>query len=135
MELQVGVKVLLSNTEGKYLLLERNPEKYPDVAELWDLVGGRIDLGKGLFDNLKREVFEETGLLLHVEPRLVGAQDIFTPTGKHVVRLTYLGKIDGEPKVQDEHVAYKWFTLQEIKELEGLDKYFKALLETGALSH
>jgi len=133
MELQVGVKILLSNPEGRYLLLERNPEKYPDVSERWDLVGGRIEVGESLLHNLKREVLEETGLLLHVEPRLVAAQDIITSTGKHVVRLTYVGQIEGKPSLQGEHISYKWLTWVELNELEGLDRYFKALLESGVL--
>jgi len=74
MELQVGVKVLLRNKKEKYLLLERNPDKYPDVQQKWDLVGGRINAGTTLLENLKREVAEETALQLHVEPRLIAAR-------------------------------------------------------------
>jgi len=43
MELQVGVKILLKNSEGKYLLIRRSAEKYPEVGARWDIVGGRID--------------------------------------------------------------------------------------------
>ncbi len=42
--LQVGVKALLKNKDGKYLLVRRNPKKYPDMKPSWDIVGGRIDL-------------------------------------------------------------------------------------------
>ncbi len=62
MELQVGVKVLLRNKENKYLLLRRSPEKYPNAPLDWDIVGGRINPGLTLLDNLKREVKKETGL-------------------------------------------------------------------------
>jgi len=76
MELQVGVKVLLRNKEGKYLLVRRSSEKYPEVGATWDLVGGRIDAGTLLQENLKREVKEEIGLTLKKEPMIVAAQDI-----------------------------------------------------------
>ncbi len=60
--LQVGVKVLLKNPEGKYLLVKRSPKAYPDAICGWELVGGRITPGIPLLENLKREVKEETGI-------------------------------------------------------------------------
>jgi len=131
MELQVGVKVLLKNPEGKFLLLKRNAEKYPEVKESWDIVGGRIDPGKTLLDNLRREVKEETGLELKDETRLVGAQDILKVPGRHVVRLTYVAEIQGTPKLDEDHSEYKWFTLEELKQMPAseLDRYFKELLD------
>lgn len=131
MKLQVGVKVLLKNSEGKYLLLRRSPKKYTDVAGDWDIVGGRIEPGTPLLDNLKREIKEETGLMLTDEPKLVAAQDILRIPGRHVVRLTYIARIDGEPKLDGDHLEYKWFTKEELNHLQELDIYFKNLLTQG----
>src|SRR5258708_6974452 len=130
MELQVGVKIILQNKEGKFLFLQRNPDKYPEVKkdDLLDVVGGRIDIGTPLIENLKREIFEETKLNLIEEPKLLAAQDVLRPD-KHVVRLTYLGNIDGEPKLDEEHIAYKWLTLEEVKKQAGLDHYSKEVFE------
>ena len=50
--LQVGVKALLQNKEGKYLLLRRSKEKYKEVEGEWDIVGGRINPGSDLLENL-----------------------------------------------------------------------------------
>ena len=132
MELQVGVKVLLKNPERKYLLLRRSAEKYPEAARQWDIVGGRIDAGSSLLENLKREVREETKLEIRGKPRLVAAQDIM-PTGKHVVRLTYVGEADGTPVLNEEHEEFGWFTLQEVRSLDNLDKYLKELLDNGLI--
>lgn len=133
MELQVGVKILLKDKSGKYLLLKRSPDKYPEVGAMWDIVGGRIDPGSTLLENLKREIKEETSLELKDEPKLVAAQDILRIEGKHVVRLTYVGAIDGEPTLDEDHIEYKWFTLDELKSLDNIDKYFKELLEQGVI--
>ena len=135
MILQVGVKVLLKNKEGKFLLIRRNPKKYPDVGPQWDIVGGRIEPGASLLENLKREVREEVGLELFAPVELIAAQDIIRPD-RHVVRLTYTGEIEGEPKLDEESTEFKWFTGEEIKQLKDgqLDKYFKELLETGEIS-
>lgn len=133
MELQVGVKVLLRNSEGKFLLIRRNEEKYS--SQKWDIPGGRINPGTSLGENLAREVMEETGLTLLGEPKIIGAQDIFASPERHVVRITYLGTADGTPKLSDEHTEYTWVTWSELKAMpvEELDRYVKALMEAGAI--
>lgn len=133
MELQVGVKALLKNKEGKYLLLLRSAEKYPEIGAMWDILGGRIDAGSPLLENLKREIMEETSLKLTSEPKLVAAQDIIRVPGRHVVRLTYIGEIEGEPRLDEDHTEFGWFTLEEMKSLESLDIYLKELLSRGII--
>lgn len=133
MELQVGVKIFLKNKDGKYLVVCRSSKKYPEVGAKWDIVGGRINTGSSLVENLKREVKEETGLEIKYEPKLITAQDIFAK-GKHIVRMTYSGLADGEVKLSDEHSEYKWLTLEEVSALEPMDPYFKEVLSKFDLS-
>lgn len=131
MILQVGVKILLKNKDGKYLLARRNPKKYPEVGAQWDIIGGRIEPGTPLLENLAREVKEETDLDLVGGILLVAAQDIIRLPERHVVRLTYLGTIDGDPKVDEEHLEAGWFSGDEIKNLgNDLDAFFKELVDT-----
>ncbi len=114
------------------MLLRRNPKKYPEVGPKWDIVGGRINPGTELMENLKREVREETRLTLDGQPRLVAAQDILKVPGRHVVRLTYVGGIDGRPDLDgDESMEYGWFTAEEIKAMDAaaLDSFFKELVD------
>lgn len=131
MELQVGVKVLLQNSEGKFLLVKRSSDKYPEVGARWDIAGGRINPGQTLMENLKREVMEETKLYMTEEPKLVAAQDILRVPGRHVVRLTYIGRADGTPRLDDDHTEFGWFSLEEIRKLDTLDIYFRELLKKG----
>jgi len=136
------VKILLKNSEGKYLLVRRNPKKYPEVGAKWDIVGGRINPGSPLLNNLKREIKEEVDLDYTGQPKLVATQDIFLPPlnlplrkgekiSRHVVRLTYIGELDGEPKIDSDHLEAKWFTAAEIKAMDAsiLDSFFKNLLD------
>lgn len=152
MDLQVGVKIFLRNKSGQYLLLERNQDKYADInkSNKWDIVGGRINPGTPLVDNLEREILEETGLTLVAQPRLIAAQDILKPgknfsdsqnssqqsfiaPEKHVVRLTYFADIDGDPvlgstDLASEHLSFKWFSREELDNLQQLDSYAREAL-------
>ena len=132
--LQVGVKVLLQNKDGKYLLVRRSLKKYPEVKGRWDIVGGRINPSKTLFENLQREVKEEVGLKIVGKPRLIAAQDILRNPEKHVVRLTYLGKSDGEIILDTtENDMYGWYSWEELGSLSDVDVYFKELLDDKSL--
>lgn len=135
MILQVGVKVFLRNEDGKYLLLCRSPIKYPGTNGRWDIVGGRINPGSRLMENLRREVKEETDLNIVGEPILIHAQDIIPNEEKHVVRLTYAGATTGEPVLDtSENVDHKWLSLEEMRATPDLDVYVREILEKGYLS-
>jgi 8-oxo-dGTP pyrophosphatase MutT (NUDIX family) len=56
-------KIVLVNSENKVLFLKRTGyvEKY---AGQWDLPGGHVHVGEKLIDGLKRELEEETGLVV-----------------------------------------------------------------------
>jgi ADP-ribose pyrophosphatase YjhB (NUDIX family) len=133
--LQVGVKVLLKNKEGKFLLVRRSLEKYPEVKTgRWDIVGGRINPGTPLIENLKREIREETGLELVGEPKLLAAQDIMPNTSRHVVRLTYVGNANGEVALDtSENDMHRWHSMDELMKLDDVDQYFKSLLTDGSI--
>ena len=130
-ELQVGVKVLLRNAEGKFLLMRRSPYEERGVGK-WDIAGGRIEAGTPLMDNLVREVVEETGLTMSSEPKLLAAQDIIWPD-RHVVRITYTADVVGEPKLGPEHSEYAWFSYEDMKTLDKMDDYVKKLLDAGVI--
>ncbi len=125
MTFQVGVKIFLQDEEtGKYLVIRRAVEKYPDMAgKLWDIPGGRMEAGKPLLENLRRELTEEIGAMLRGEPKILLAQDILIPARDlHIVRLTYTGHATGEIVLSDEHDAYDWLTAQELVERVEADK-------------
>jgi 8-oxo-dGTP pyrophosphatase MutT (NUDIX family) len=139
MKLQVGVKICIINKDDKILLARRSSArycKYKHMGGQWDIIGGRIDPGINLLDNLKREIKEETGINWKSEAKLMAAQDILVPD-KHVVRLTFLGKLKSNPKVRIDHESteYKWFSIKELKSLGSneLDKYFKMLLDKNII--
>lgn len=66
MEKPLGVagKALIRK-EGRILILERAPESLFDPG-CWELPGGKIDYGEKLVEALRREVKEETGLVIKI---------------------------------------------------------------------
>lgn len=134
MTLQVGVKAFLKNVGGQYLLLKRSAAKYGPTMGSWDIPGGRIETESTLLENLRREIKEETRLDLLSEPKLIFAQDILRHANVHVVRLTYVADISGEPVLDlEENVEYRWLTIKEMKKMKDLDMYVKEILERGIL--
>jgi 8-oxo-dGTP diphosphatase len=127
MNLQVGVKLLIKNGQGKYLFVRRAPSFKPGEEQKWDIPGGRIEPDEPLEAALAREVREETGLTVSMA-RLLAAQDIFVKEKQlHVVRLTYIGTTEGEKiSISDEHSEYKWMDRAEVIK-EPLDRYIMEL--------
>lgn len=131
--LQVGVKIFLESEEGKFLLLKRSQNKYPTIKNLWDIPGGRINPGTALIENLQREVLEETDLAILGEPKLLYAQDILK-SEKHIVRLTFRARANGEPRLNDESTDFRWSSVDEMLQLPTLDEFTLEVLEKRLLN-
>lgn len=130
LDLQVGVKALLENSKGEFLLLRKNGN-ISGTRNFWDLPGGRINRGESLSENLIREIKEETQINVHEDQQLAHVQDIIKPEkGIHVVRITYHIVLHQDPEkvvLDDEHLEYKWVTLDDMKKESEIDSY---ILET-----
>ena len=133
MNLQVGVKVIIQNGQGRILLLKRAAQYSvgPSAEEAWDIPGGRITPEEGLESALTREVEEEIGVALRGAPKLLSAQDIFvTSKDMHVVRLTYIHCQDmSNIKLSEEHDEFRWVSIEEAKTI-GVEPFLKAAIES-----
>jgi 8-oxo-dGTP pyrophosphatase MutT (NUDIX family) len=129
MKLQVGVKLLIKNDQGLYLLIQRS-DPLPDGTGIkWDIPGGRINESERLVDALNRELSEEVGIKLNQPIRLLAAQDIIIPdVDLHVVRLTYSTELTSDIDLGDEHQKFNWTTQEEALEL-NIDPYLREVLK------
>lgn len=128
MILEVGVKTLIQNPDSLYLFLQRK-DPLPDGNGIrWDIPGGRIKSDEGLATALARELREEIGFAIRNSPKLLEAQDIFIPDGsRHIVRLTYLVRADGNVSLSSEHQHFVWKSLRDAQTLKT-DPYLSKLL-------
>ncbi len=117
---QISLKAILRDADGRVLGLGGRADGA--YVGRFDLPGGRIDEGEfraPFIDILKREVAEELGdVRVDLRPFPVAAGNHaflskrFGPT--KVLYLAFEGRfLGGDIRVSDEHVGFRWFTLDD----------------------
>lgn len=97
--------------DGRLLLLRRL--RHPEAGS-WSIPGGKIDFLEPIEDALRREVEEETGLILGAVRLLCVTDQIHPDTPEHWVAPTYLAEsFTGEPVnlEPEKHGGMDWFAL------------------------
>ena len=111
----LGIKALVSNQAGKFLILKVNPEKLRNTdAAYWDIPGGRVQINQTIEDTLIREVFEETGLQVSSIGKNLGTflSNILIPIEEGSVALLLsvyqVDVAEGNVLLSDEHTEMAW---------------------------
>tara|TARA_Y100000310_G_scaffold340894_1_gene438215 strand:+ start:623 stop:1039 length:417 start_codon:yes stop_codon:yes gene_type:complete len=132
----ISTDALITNDEGKILMIKRakSEKTFPNM---WGLVGGFMEWGETVEECVKREVREEIGIEIK-DIEFVGRY--YDKKGRHPTRtditLLHRAKIkSGIPKVnQPEEISeVKWFTPEEIKEMELAFDYKEMLEDEGLI--
>ena len=114
-QVKVGVATIILR-DGAILLGERIGSH---GANTWATPGGHLELGESIEDCAKREVLEETGLIVDSIEKFTFTNDIFEKDGKHYVTLFVVASIvSGEPQVTepDKCKQWKWCWLDDLPE-------------------
>jgi 8-oxo-dGTP diphosphatase len=101
--------ILPVRPDGRLLLLQR-------PTGTWEPPAGRLAPGESFEMGAVREVYEETGLLVAPQ-RLLATWVGERPGGGLLASATYVGRVpddgDQEIRLSDEHLGYRWATLDE----------------------
>lgn len=115
----VGFGVMMFE-DGKVLLGHRHddPQKAQSLlngASTWTMPGGKLHFGETFEDGAKREVLEETGIILNRVEVICVNQDI-VETAHFVTLGLFSDDFSGEPKVMepDEITEWRWFDLNNL---------------------
>ena len=109
--------------DGRVLLVQR--AKLP-LRGVWSLPGGKIEAGETARGTALRELQEETGLSAALGD-VADVVDVIDPV-RHFVIIVFAARwLSGEPALNDEAMAAKWFTLGEAESLPTTDGLVDAL--------
>lgn len=116
--------IILKNK--KFLMLKLSKENSP--SEKWIFPGGRLEDEDKPKQALKREVKEETNLDINILSPCDVA--MWGKEGGHRYAVFFICKfISGEIKLSKEHQDFKWFSFNEINNIEFHDSSFKKVLK------
>jgi 8-oxo-dGTP diphosphatase len=118
--------ILPVHPDGRVLLLKR-------PSGTWEPPAGRLAPGESFESGAIREVYEETGLLVAPQRPLatwVGER----PGGGYLASVTYASRITSDGvRLSDEHLGYRWVTLDEWLELPSWWSRENILRVTGPI--
>jgi 8-oxo-dGTP diphosphatase len=102
---EVGVGVFVKR-KGKILVGKR---KGSHGAGTWALPGGHLEPGESFEACCKREVLEETGLIINNIGPVVFTNDVFRDEGLHYITLFFKSDCEsGEAIVAEPHHCEEW---------------------------
>jgi 8-oxo-dGTP diphosphatase len=92
---------------GKVLALRRSPSNLAGPG-LWETVSGRVEHGEEPYAAVLREINEESGLVVEIEPRPIAAYAA-TRRGQPMIVILYRGRyVSGDVRLSEEHDAFEW---------------------------
>lgn len=115
----VGLGVMLFK-KGKILLGKRHGNPNKADSELhgegtWTMPGGKLEYGESFEDCAKREVYEETGIILN-KIKIICVNNDKNKYAHFITVGVFSDKFSGEPKIKepDEIVEWQWFGLNDL---------------------
>lgn len=115
-EINKNALAIIVNNDNQILLLKRNPNIEMWQPGKWALVGGGVDDGETPEEAVKREIKEETGLIIDTFKEMFKIQ-----RDSNNIEYIFLCKYDGDPydiRLNIEHINYGWYFPEEMKFLD-----------------
>ena len=110
--------------KGKYLVLKRSERNLTNKGK-WQFPEGKVRFGEDLLKALKREVEEETNLVV-TDAKLIGIHSSILKEAHGVFRLfrtIFKCKVIGKIKLSKEHEKYAWIDKKGLEKLNFVEGF------------
>ncbi len=131
-DFRIAVKSFIINKDKDLLLIKRRTNDV-HAAGVWEIPGGRLNLGEDPLEGLKRETKEETGLEIEIL-NIINVNHFMRQDGQKITMLIFLCKpLSDLVTLSEEHTDFIWANLDKAKEklhmafhnnIEIFKKYF-----------
>ena len=114
----------LIESKGTYLVLKRSEKNVTNKGK-WQFPEGKIKFGEDIFKALKREVEEETNLVV-VSAKLIGIHSQILNEVHGAFRLfrsIFKCKVIGKIKLSKDHSEYAWINKKDLEKLNFLEGF------------
>ncbi|MBI2663237.1 NUDIX domain-containing protein [Candidatus Woesearchaeota archaeon] len=132
----VVLTAIVLHPDNTRILIVKRKEDEEIHGGKWMLPGGKLEEDESLFDALKREILEETGIEIENEKEYINDYIFERPTGELTLGMTFLIRaINDDVKLNmKEYDDFAWIATEELDEYDYLeyikpeiDKAFKLL--------
>jgi (d)CTP diphosphatase len=110
---EVEVTAAIIERDGRYLVAKRNAAG--PVPALWEFPGGKVERGETRPDALRRELFEEFGLLTTIGAFVTSS--VFDYPHARIHLFAYRASYAGGTPDRRVHEEIRWASLEELRSL------------------
>jgi len=117
--IKVAIGAFITNDKGQILMGLR---KNISGAGEWQVPGGHLEYNERLVDGARREIQEETGLIvgaMHIVSVIDELPGMLSRPESHYVTIYFTAQhLGGEPRVMEPHkcAEWRWFSLDQLPE-------------------
>ena len=127
--IHVAVGVIVSQDKKQVLISKRTPKQH--LAGLWEFPGGKVEKGENVEAALKREVYEELGIIVISCNQLITVSHDY-PNKNVYLDVWLIEEWNGEPVAKEEQ-EFTWANINELSSFE-FPEANKHIIQTLSLS-
>jgi len=123
-QIVVLVATAMIEKNGKYLVLKRSKNNITN-KDKWQFPEGKVRFGENVLKALKREVEEETNLVV-VDAKLLGINSSILKIGGGLFRMfrtVFKCKTLGKVKLSEDHEEYAWVDRKSLNKLNFIEGF------------
>ena len=124
-KLVAGAVIIHNNS---ILFVRRSKDDF--MGGIYELPSGKVDSGENLIDALKREVLEETGLVVKSVHGLCGTFDYISKKGVKTRQFNFVVTVENADNIKlnpAEHDSYAWINFDAIDNSVIIDDMMKSI--------